>query len=153
VANQHGIKLRCYWEHLGVTLHKPFGNLMGTHHPGFFWVTNVFSSCSLDVFQDSKLFSKAFSIAPQFYPIWFAQSFNSHVYKLRRRTAGEYFCFYFATGGPKTCFHWGVLSVPKRLLMGEWIWLFSKKEEKLWAHPWTNLYEWHYVPKILVTSL
>jgi hypothetical protein len=40
----------------------------------FFPVPNVFSSCSHRVPQVLKLFSKMFAIAPQFYPIWFAQS-------------------------------------------------------------------------------
>jgi hypothetical protein len=109
------VLLRTSWGNTLQTLWEPDGNTS----PRIFGVPNVFSLCSLDVFQDPKLFSKAFPVAPQFYPIWFARSFNSHVYKLRRRTTGEYICFYFVTGGPNTCFHWGVLSVPKKLLMGQ----------------------------------
>jgi hypothetical protein len=44
------------------------------------------------------LFLKTFPIAPQIYPIWFAQKFNSHVYKLKRWAEGKYISFYFATG-------------------------------------------------------
>jgi hypothetical protein len=40
----------------------------------FSLVPNVFSSCSHQNPQVLKLFPKAFPMAPQFYPIWFAQS-------------------------------------------------------------------------------
>ncbi len=56
--------------------------------------------------------------------------FNSHVYKLKRYTVGKYICFYFATGDPKRCFHWGVLNTPKKLLMRQSIWLLQKKKKK-----------------------
>jgi hypothetical protein len=56
--------------------------------------------------------------------------FNPHVYKLKRSAIGEYICLNFEIGSPKKCFHWGVLNVPNFLLMGQWIWLFPKKNKK-----------------------
>jgi hypothetical protein len=57
--------------------------------------------------------------------------FNSHVYnKLKRYSIGKYICFYFATWDPKRSFHWGVLNMSKKLLMGQSIWLLQKKEKK-----------------------
>jgi hypothetical protein len=35
---------------------------------------SLFSSCSHQIAQVPNLFPKAFPIAPQYYPIWFAQS-------------------------------------------------------------------------------
>ncbi len=50
-------------------------------------VLNMFSSCSLEVPQVPKLFPNAFSVTPQFYPVW-----------LKGRLLGEFICFYFAIG-------------------------------------------------------
>jgi len=55
-------------------------------------------SSSQRVNQVPKLFLKTFPIAPQIYPIWFAQKFNSHLYKLKRYALVKYICLYFATG-------------------------------------------------------
>jgi hypothetical protein len=45
-------------------------------------------------------FPKMFPTAPQIYPIWPAQKFNSHEYRVKRCAVGEYisFYFYFAIG-------------------------------------------------------
>jgi hypothetical protein len=62
---------------------------------------------------------------------------NTHVYKQKRYDLEEYICFYFATGGPKRCFHWGVLNVPKKLLMGQLNMALSQKKKvfKKRGHP------------------
>jgi hypothetical protein len=65
----------------------------------FFLVPNVFSSCSLEVPQVPNLFPKEFPIAPQFYPIWFAQSSTLMYINWKGRLLREYICIYFATGG------------------------------------------------------
>jgi hypothetical protein len=90
-------------------------------------VLDMFASCSLEVPQVPKLFPNAISVAPQFYPIWFAQSSTLMYINSKGRLLGEFICFYFVTGGLKRCFHWGMLNVPKKLLLGQWIWLFQKK--------------------------
>ncbi len=66
----------------------------------FFFVLNfVFLSCSQNVFkyipQDvpNSTLVLSYIICPKF---------NSHVYKLKRWAMGEYFCFYFAIGVPKS---------------------------------------------------
>jgi hypothetical protein len=53
---------------------------------------------------------------------------NTHVYKLKRYALDEYICFYFATGGPKRCFHLGVLNVPKTIAHGPMNMALSKKK-------------------------
>jgi len=104
-----------------------WGGLRRSFFFGFFPLDlNVFQSSSLEVPQVLKLFLKAFSIAPQFYLIWFAQS--STVMYINWGEAMEDYNW-----GPKRCFHWGgVISVPKKLLMGQ-IWVFHQ-EKKLWTH-------------------
>jgi hypothetical protein len=56
--------------------------------------------------------------------------FNSHVYKLKRFTKGEYICSHFVTGGPKRPFHQGLLRCSKKLMMGQWIYGSFKKKKK-----------------------
>ncbi len=99
----------------------------------FFIVTIVFpyvfhmrfSSCSQ---QHSQ-------IALHFYPIWFAQRFNSCVHKVKRWAARNNICFYFATGGSNRCFYWGVPNVPKKLVMGQSIlWPIQKTPQKKCEH-------------------
>jgi len=60
----------------------------------------------------------------------FAQSSTPMYINQKGGKVREHICFYFVTGGPKRCPHLGVLNVPKDLLMGQWIWLFSKKKTK-----------------------
>jgi hypothetical protein len=90
-------------------------------------VSNIFSSCSPKVPQDPELFPKTFPIALQFYPMWFAQSSTLMLYKLKSYVIGEYIGFYFTHLGPKRCVHWGVHTIPRKLLMGQWMWLFQRK--------------------------
>jgi hypothetical protein len=53
--------------------------------------------------------------------------FNSHVYKQKRWAIGV--CM-----GAKRCSSWGMPNVPKKLMMGQSIWLLKKKK-KLLTHP------------------
>ncbi len=77
---------------------------------------NVFPSCSHWVLkfskgsQVSKVFSNAFlkmfPIAPEFYPIWFAQS-STPLYIIVKLNVTHMVSFYFTTRGPKRSFYWG----------------------------------------------
>jgi hypothetical protein len=44
--------------------------------------------------------------------------FNPHVYKLKRLIVGEYICIYFATTGPKRCFHGGSVKRSETIVDG-----------------------------------
>ncbi len=86
-------------------------------------VSNMFSSCSprsrvvpQDVPNSTSILSHI--VCPKF---------NSHVYELKSYVVGEYICFYFTNVGPKRCVHWGVHTIPRKLLMGQWMWLFQRK--------------------------
>jgi hypothetical protein len=83
-----------------------------------------------EVPQVPNLVPKEFPIAPQFYPIWFAQSSTLMYINWKGRLFGEYNCIYFATGGPTMSMHWGVLNVPKKLLMGLMNMALSHKHKK-----------------------
>ncbi len=52
----------------------------------------------------------------------------------------------FATGYLKRCLYCGVPNVPKKLVMGQSTRALQKKN-KVWVHPWTNLYESQYWQK------
>ncbi len=98
----------------------------------FFLVPNVSPTCSHHVV---KRFP-SFQCVPQHVPNstsvllhMICPKFNSHVYKLKRYVVGKYICFSFATRDPKRCFHWGVINIPKKLLMGQSIWLLQKKKK------------------------
>jgi hypothetical protein len=94
----------------------------------------VFFPCSHQVpFRFPNFFPKAFPISPQFYPIWFAQSSTLMYINWKGRLLGSTFFFILQLGGPKRCFHWGVLNIPKKLLRGQWRWLFQKNKKKLWG--------------------
>jgi hypothetical protein len=108
--------------------------------PGFFLLGCgggdflVFFPCSHQVpFRFPKFFPKAFPISPQFYPIWFAQSSTLMYINWKGRLLGSTFLFIVQLGGPKRCFHGGVLNIPKKLLRGQWRWLFKKNKKKLWG--------------------
>jgi hypothetical protein len=51
---------------------------------------------------------------------------------LKRWNLREHICFYFITG---VLLFGGMLNVPKKLLMGQSMWLFYNNK-KLWVHPW-----------------
>jgi len=44
-------------------------------------------------------------------------------------------CLYFVTWGPKRCIYWGVPNIPKKLMMGQSMWLLQinqgKEKEKV----------------------
>ncbi len=69
---------------------------------------NVFSSCSHRVPQVLKLFPKTFPIAPQLYPLWFAQSPTLICRNWKRWAIGENIYFYFGTWGPRRYFYCGM---------------------------------------------
>jgi hypothetical protein len=53
--------------------------------------------------------------------------FNSHVHKLKRLVIREYICFYFAIGVQRGASIEECSMFPKKMLMGQWIWLFQKR--------------------------
>jgi hypothetical protein len=67
--------------------------------------------------------------------------FNSHVYKLKRRVVREYICFYFATGVQRGAFIRESSTFQRKLMMGQWMWLFQKikKHEKVMSTPINQL--------------
>jgi hypothetical protein len=81
-------------------------------------VPNMFSYCSFEVL---KLFLKVFPTAPQFYLIWCARSSIFMCINWKGRLLGNTFVSVLQLGGPKRCFHWGVLNVPKKLLISQWM--------------------------------
>jgi len=70
-------------------------------------------------------FPKMSHITPQFYPIWFAKSFHSHVY---RWVISKHIFFYFTICGQKRCLYWGVLNVPKKWMLIQSSWLLPQKK-------------------------
>jgi hypothetical protein len=94
-----------------------------------------------------------FPIASLFYLVLVCPKLESLVHKLKRWDIQEHICLYFVSEGPKRCFYWGVpLMFPKKIGVGP-INVAPLKikflKKKLWAHPWTNQYESHYVPTLL----
>jgi hypothetical protein len=93
----------------------------------FFLVPNVFSTCSHHVpmrfFEFSSCSPKTFPAAPQFYPIWFAQS-STLTYTNWKRVGckGGAHLFLFCNWGPKRCFI--LRGVPQ-----------SSKKKRWWANP------------------
>jgi hypothetical protein len=78
---------------------------------------NVFSSCSHGVLHIPKLFPKTFPIAPQLYPIWFAQSPTLMYRNWKRWAMGERaYLILFCNFGSKEV-----------LLLGEEYPMFPKK--------------------------
>jgi hypothetical protein len=73
-----------------------------------------------------------FPIAPQIYPIWFAQSSTFKVYKLKRWACliGECAYFYFAIGVQRGASIWEMPNVPKNLMIGQSIWLLQPKQKR-----------------------
>jgi hypothetical protein len=61
-------------------------------------VPNMFSACSLEVRQVPTLLPKVFPIAPQFYPIWFAQSSALMYIYWKGRLQGTTFVFILQLG-------------------------------------------------------
>jgi len=89
---------------------------------------NVFSSCSHGVPKVLKLFPTTFPIAPQLYPIWFAQSPTLMYTNWKSWAIGEHIYFYFATCGPKRCFYLGrSAQCLKKVVMGQSMCLLSNK--------------------------
>ncbi len=84
-------------------LFLPFGGGVGGVFFCFSSLFSMCSSCSLEVPQVPNLFPKEFPKAPQFYPIWFAQSSALMYINWKGILLGEYICIYFANGGPKRC--------------------------------------------------
>jgi hypothetical protein len=93
-----------------------------------FFVFSLFPWDSQKVAQVPELFSKTFPISPQIFP-------NSHEYKPKRWAIGEHTCSYFGTEGPKRCFYGRVPNVPKKLMMGQSIWLVQKKKKRVVSAP------------------
>jgi len=87
--------------------------------------------CSHWVPQVPKLFPNTFPVAPQLYPIWFAQRPTLMYANWKRWAIGEHIYFNFATWGPKRCFYWGrSAQCLKEVVMGQSICLLSKKRKK-----------------------
>jgi len=66
----------------------------------FFWVPMCCDHVPNRFSKGSPAVPNTFPIAPQIYPIWFAQSSTFMVYKLKKVSLliGECICFYFVTG-------------------------------------------------------
>jgi hypothetical protein len=101
-------------------------------------VPSMLSSCFLEVLQVPKLFPKTFLIALQFYPMWFAQSSTLMYINWKGRLLGNTFVSILQLGVQRNASIGGVFDAPKKLPMGQWIWLFQKTNKKLWAHPRIN---------------
>jgi hypothetical protein len=80
---------------------------------------------------------KMFPIAPQFYPIWFAQS-STLMYINWKGTLNSGTFVSILHWGPESCFYWEVPNVPKNLVMGRSMWLLPQKKFKKW-----NVWETH----------
>jgi hypothetical protein len=88
------------------------------------------SQCVLDMFPSSS--QSIPKCIPQDVPnsTWVCPKLNSHVYNPKRWNVRKHICFYFVTGGPKMCSHWGVLNVPKDFVDGPMDMARSKKKTK-----------------------
>jgi hypothetical protein len=100
---------------------------------GIFWFFPLFSMCSHHIrIKFSKSSQSVHKCVPQHDPnsTWVlthmvCPKFNSHVYKLKTwNLVWKHICFYFAVGGSMKCFSIGACpNVPKKLLMGQSMWL------------------------------
>jgi hypothetical protein len=112
-------------------------------------VLNMFSSCSHEVLQVSKLFPKTFLIAPQFYPIWFAQSSTLIYIYWKGRLYRNTFVFILQQEVQRGASIGEWLNVPKKTADGPMNITYSKqKQNKNVSNPWTLYNESHYVKAI-----
>ncbi len=64
------------------------------------------------------------------------------LYKLNKVKSRGAHLFLFCNCGSKEVLLLGACPMfPKKLLIGQSIWLLKNKKRKLWAHPWSNQYE------------
>jgi hypothetical protein len=83
----------------------------------FFVCSQWFSSCSLEVPQVPELFLKTFPIAPQIYPIWFAQSSTLMYINWKCKSQGGVHMFLFCNWDPKRCYYWAEPQCSKKLMI------------------------------------
>jgi hypothetical protein len=80
-------------------------------------------------------FLKMFPIAPQFYPVRFAQSSILMYINRKCILKEEHICFYFATRVQKGALRRGMANVPKKLFIGQSTWLLYQNKKKSVSDP------------------
>jgi len=148
VSNSFGREISCsQWEGSECTHDGPCFFLLGVGVElrgvifwFFFLAPNVFPTCSqLVPLRFPKLFLEAFPIAPQFYPIWFAQSSTLRYTNWKGwqkvNTIESFLQLRVQRGasiGKCSMFQKKIVTGPMNMALSK------KKKKKLWAHPWTN---------------
>ncbi len=121
------IKVPCgQWKAQNGLMSGPVFFFLGRRRGGIFTFFPLFPSCSLCVPMRFPNFSscspKTIPLAPQLYPIWFAQSSTLIYINWKRWTIGSTFVFIL-----QLVVQWGALpNVPKKLVMSQSIWPLTK---------------------------
>jgi hypothetical protein len=79
---------------------------------------------------------KMFPIAPQFYPLWFAQSSTLMYINWKGTLNLGTFVSNLHLGSRESCFYWKVSNVPKNLVMGPINVAASQKKLKIKINVW-----------------